>query len=187
VGASGQVALTWSGTSGTTYSILRGGSSGGESAIGTSASSSYTDTGLTNGTKYWYIVKAVNGTGNACASANSNEISATPNNCTVFSTADTSADRIPDTTGSFCFVVCWDIQGLQLSNMEGRTFTINGTTMNCPNDQQCSLSSNPLPTKDRGSYATSGAYMFQVSACPGTGNCHDYATLNWWGTGHDCQ
>ena len=43
--------------------------------VATTASTSYTDTGLTNGTKYYYTVSATNGGG---TSAQSTEVSATP-------------------------------------------------------------------------------------------------------------
>jgi len=43
--------------------------------VGSPASTSFTDTGLTNGTTYFYVVAAVNASG---ASGNSSEVSATP-------------------------------------------------------------------------------------------------------------
>ena len=74
-----QVALSWAASAGAaTYDIYRGTSAGGESAtpIATGLTSpSYTDTGLTNGTTYFYEVTALNSGG---TSGNSNEASATP-------------------------------------------------------------------------------------------------------------
>ena len=74
-----QVSLTWAAGSGaTSYNIYRGTTAGGESttAIATGVTStSYTNTGLTNGTTYYYKVKSVNASG---TSAYSNEASATP-------------------------------------------------------------------------------------------------------------
>jgi hypothetical protein len=77
----GQVALTWTGSSGaTSYNVYRGTAAGAESAtalatgIGTN---SYPDTGLTNGTEYFYKVAAVNAGG---TSPLSNEASATAGN-----------------------------------------------------------------------------------------------------------
>lgn len=74
-----QVSLSWASSSGaTSYSVYRGTSAGGESttAIATGVgTTSYTNTGLTNGTTYYYKVKAVNTAG---ASGYSPEASATP-------------------------------------------------------------------------------------------------------------
>jgi hypothetical protein len=191
VGTTGQVVLSWTESSvvaATQYTILRSSTSGGSYATaGTSTTTSFTNTGLTDGTTYYYEVSAQNGTGNACSSATSTEIAATPNNCTVFTSSGSNADSIPDTTASFCFVTCWDITGLGLSNMDGRTLTINGTSMNCASSGTCSLTTNPLPAKDHNTYPTNGGYTFQVSACPSSGTCRNYATLYWWGTGHTCQ
>ena len=74
-----QVSLTWSAVpKATGYNVYRGTSTGGESAtpIATGlASPSYTDASVTNGTKYYYTVTAVNAVGEG---AHSNEASATP-------------------------------------------------------------------------------------------------------------
>jgi len=72
-----QVALSWNASSGaTSYLVGRATVSGGPYAtIATPAGTSYTDTGLTNGTKYFYVVAASNSAG---TSGNSSEASATP-------------------------------------------------------------------------------------------------------------
>jgi len=78
-GTSGQVALSWTNGSGSTsVNVYRGTASGGESAtpIATNQTgTTYNDTAVTNGTTYWYKVKAVNASG---SSGYSNEASATP-------------------------------------------------------------------------------------------------------------
>ncbi len=73
------VSLTWATSTGaSSYSVYRGTAAGGESATPVAAGftiTAYTDTGLTNGTTYYYRVAAVNGGG---TSGMSNEASATP-------------------------------------------------------------------------------------------------------------
>ena len=79
----GQVSLSWSapsnngGASISGYKVFRGTSAGGEGTtpVGTPAGTTFTDTSLTNGTIYYYTVKAVNSVGDSNASA---EASATP-------------------------------------------------------------------------------------------------------------
>ena len=75
------VSLSWrapsdGGSAITNYKLYRGTASGGETLFVTLANvASYTDTGLTNGTTYYYKVTAVNGVGESAAS---NEAPATP-------------------------------------------------------------------------------------------------------------
>ncbi|MGE5059094.1 MAG: fibronectin type III domain-containing protein [Betaproteobacteria bacterium] len=72
-----QVALSWSASSGaTSYKVKRATVSGGPyTTIATPSSTSYTNSGLTNGTTYYYVVSAVNSAGE---SGNSSQVSATP-------------------------------------------------------------------------------------------------------------
>ena len=74
------VSLSWTAVTGATgYNVYRGTSSGGETATPLNASplasASYTDSGVVNGTSYYYEVTAVNAGGE---SVPSNEASATP-------------------------------------------------------------------------------------------------------------
>jgi fibronectin type 3 domain-containing protein len=72
------VGLAWTASAGATgYAIYRGTAAGAEGAtpVGTSASNSFTDTGLTNGTTYYYTITASNAAG---TSAHSSEAHATP-------------------------------------------------------------------------------------------------------------
>ena len=79
VAGNAQIGLSWTAVSGaSSYNVYRAATAGAESATpiktGVTATS-YTDTGLTNGTKYYYKIAAVNGGG---ISVLSSEVSATP-------------------------------------------------------------------------------------------------------------
>jgi len=77
VASSGQVALSWSASTGAgSYVVKRGAAGGGPfTQIGAPTATSYTDLGLTNGTAYFYVVVAVNSAGQSAASA---AVGATP-------------------------------------------------------------------------------------------------------------
>jgi fibronectin type 3 domain-containing protein len=72
-----QVTLSWTASSGaTSYNVKRGTTNGGPyTRISSPTGTTFTDSGLTNGTAYFYVVSAVNSTGE---SANSAQASATP-------------------------------------------------------------------------------------------------------------
>jgi fibronectin type 3 domain-containing protein len=74
-----EVVLSWTAVSGAaSYNVKRATTSGGPySTVHSTAMTSYTDTGLNNGTKYYYVVSAVS---NAVESANSAQVAATPAN-----------------------------------------------------------------------------------------------------------
>jgi hypothetical protein len=74
----GQVALTWTAALGaTSYNIKRSITNGGPYAtIANQAATAYTDAAVTNGTTYYYVVSTLRG---ATESANSSQVSATPN------------------------------------------------------------------------------------------------------------
>ena len=77
IAGNAQVSLAWSASTGaTSYNVKRSATSGGPYAkIYSPATANYIDTSLTNGTKYFYVVSAVNSAGE---SANSAEVNATP-------------------------------------------------------------------------------------------------------------
>jgi fibronectin type 3 domain-containing protein len=92
-----QISLSWSAITGaTSYSLRRSTTSGGPyTQIATPTTNSYVDTGLTNGTTYYYVVAAVNSAG---SSANSAQVSATPSvpaGTQVQVIVDPLADRHP--------------------------------------------------------------------------------------------
>ncbi|MFA9560474.1 right-handed parallel beta-helix repeat-containing protein [Evansella sp. AB-rgal1] len=73
----GKVTLSWNAVSSAhSYNVKRSTSSGGSySVVATVSNTSYTNTSLTNGTTYYYVVSAVNSNGE---SNNSTQVSATP-------------------------------------------------------------------------------------------------------------
>src|SRR5262249_36269273 len=72
-----QVQLSWNASTGaTSYNVKRATTSGGPYAtVATVTGATFTNTGLANGTTYFFVVSAVNANGE---SANSSEVSATP-------------------------------------------------------------------------------------------------------------
>jgi len=72
-----QVALSWNASTGATiYYVKRSTTTGGPyTQVGAPSATNFTDTGLANGTKYFYVVSAYDSAGQ---SANSSEVSATP-------------------------------------------------------------------------------------------------------------
>ena len=78
----GQVALSWSASSGATaYNVKRSTINGGPySNVATNVSgTAYTNTGLTNGTTYYYVVTAVNASGESPLSTQTSGTPAAPN------------------------------------------------------------------------------------------------------------
>jgi hypothetical protein len=89
------ITLTWTGSlTATTYQVKRSTTNGGPyTTVGMPATTSFTDTGLTNGTIYYYVVAAVNSAG---ASANSNQVfdepgAVAPNVTVIVNPAQTQA------------------------------------------------------------------------------------------------
>ena len=78
-GGNAQVSLSWTASTGaTSYNVYRSTTSGGEGTTAIASgitTTTYTNTGLTNGAKYYYKIAAVNLAG---TSAQSTEVSATP-------------------------------------------------------------------------------------------------------------
>lgn len=76
-GTNGAVSLNWGpGMGAASYNVKRSTTSGAEATIANVTTTSYYDTAVANGTQYFYKVSSVN---NAGESANTSEVSATPN------------------------------------------------------------------------------------------------------------
>jgi fibronectin type 3 domain-containing protein len=108
---SGSVTLTWAaptsngGAAITGYNVYRGTSAGGEAAtpLATNvATTSFTDSGLVNGTTYYYTVAAVNSAG---ISPKSNEASATP--VLVQATVPSAPQSLVATSGNDSAGLSW--------------------------------------------------------------------------------
>ena len=113
----GQVGLSWTAASGATgHSVHRSTTSGGPyTTVRTNVSgTSYTDTGLVNGTTYYYVVTGTNGVGEG---PNSNQASATP--------------VVPPTVVTFTSVAShdgWALESSETSNAGGSISATSNTT-----------------------------------------------------------
>jgi hypothetical protein len=95
---SGTVTLTWNAGGGaTSYTVQRANVSGGPyTTLGTATTTTYTNSGLSNGTTYYYVVSATNSAG---TSGNSNPVAATPILPPTF-TSSAAASPNPVTQGT---------------------------------------------------------------------------------------
>lgn len=119
------VSLTWTPSYGaTSYNILRSTTSGsGYALVGTSSSPSYSDSGLVNGTTYYYVVNAVGPNGQSANSSEASAIttSATPTGLTV-------------TPGNAAVTLSWNATALASSynikrtTTSGSNYTVVGTS-----------------------------------------------------------
>lgn len=159
--SSSQINLSWTASTGAaTYNILRGTTSGGPyTTVATGVvSTSYSDSGLTANTTYYYVVQAVNSYG---TSGNSNEASATtlagvpPAPTSLRATASRKAGRInlswTQSTGS----------GLTANNV------YRSTTSGGPYTKIATLS--PTTTYGDTGLTTGTTYYYVVTAVNGSG------------------
>jgi fibronectin type 3 domain-containing protein len=157
----GAVVLSWTGSnSATSYKIYRGPVSDGEAiaAIGTTsgATTMFTDSGLTNGTTYFYNVAAVNSVG---TSPDSNEVSVVPVNA--------GPPAIPSgvvaTPGNAAVTVSWNASGGATSYNLYRSTTPGGegTTPIVSGIAATSFTNSGL--------ANGTAYFYRLAAVNGMG------------------
>jgi fibronectin type 3 domain-containing protein len=147
-----QVTLTWNASSGaTSYHLKRSTASGAEMQISAPTSNNFTDTRLTNGTKYFYVVSAVN---SDAESANSNEVSATP---TAPAAAPATPTGIAATGGNAQVSLTWNASAGATSYHVKRSIITGGpftTTL-----------ASPTATSYVDTTVTNGtAYFYVVSA-----------------------
>lgn len=163
-GANGQIVLTWAGVTGaTSYSVKRSTASAGPfSPVGAPAAPPFTDPGLTNGTVYYYVVSAVNGSGE---SGNSGLAAAAP------LAPPTAPGGVTATGGLFKISVMWNpVQGaasytVRRSATAGGPYTVIATNITAP-----AYANTGLP-------ATT-AYYYVVSAVNASGESPNSAEVS---------
>ena len=137
-GGDGSVALSWSASAtATNYYVKRSTTSGsGYTAIATNASLAFTNTGLANGTLYYYVVSAVNAGGE---STNSAWVSARPTSSAPVAISATNAP------GQLRFSWPADHTGWQLqAQTNGLAVGLGTNWVNVPGSDQTNLLAVPL-------------------------------------------
>jgi hypothetical protein len=96
--SSSQINLSWSAVAGATgYNVYRSTTSGGPyTLVGSSATTSFSNTGLSCNTTYYYVVRATSG---ACESGNSTQASATTGACSGCTTTTLYSSNFDSSTG----------------------------------------------------------------------------------------
>jgi len=155
-----QIVLSWSASTGaTSYHVKRANTNGGPyTQVAAPTSATYTDTGLANGTAYYYVVSAVNSAGE---SANSTQANATPaatqaSNVTITATPSSTKTiskyiygaNIPAVTGITVPTASLTIDRLGGNRWTGYNWQTNysnaGSDFNYQSDQYLSSSTTPL-------------------------------------------
>jgi fibronectin type 3 domain-containing protein len=173
VAGNAQVRLSWSASSGaTSYRVKRSTTNGGPySNIATNTSLTYTNTGLVNGTTYYYVVSAVNTNGE---SANSSQVSATP----AAVSAPAAPTNLTATAGNAQVRLSWSASGGASSYRIKRSTTNGGPYSNiATNTTSLAYTNTGLVNGTTYYYVVSAvntngesANSSQVSATPATGS-----------------
>ena len=178
-----QINLSWTGSSGaTSYNVLRSTTSGGPYATaGTAGTTSFSNTGLTCNTTYFYVVNASNG---SCSSANSTQVSATTQACTPCTAVNDTEPNNSTTAPQVISGACNQISGtflndatsqqndyFRLSLPAGKTVTalLNGLTVdydvyifNSTTGSAVASSLNGGTTPDTASWTNTGSSAVNV-------------------------
>lgn len=166
VAGDARVTLSWSAASGATgYSVRRSTTSGGAySLIGSaSASTSYADTAVTNGTTYYYVVSAFNKNGET---SNSTEASATP----AVPTVPAAPANLVATAGNASVALTWSASTGATSYRVKRATSAGG-----PYAQLAA----PASTTYTDTAATNGVtYYYVVSAANSLGESANSSQVN---------
>ncbi|MDB6066993.1 MAG: coagulation factor 5/8 type domain protein [Pedosphaera sp.] len=179
-----QVSLNWLGSPGATgYNVKYSTNSGGPyTVIGTNlAGTSFVHTGLVNGTTYYYVVSAMNLSGE---SANSSQVIATPgtlNRTLWIASSSTSGSDAPANALDGNLTTRWSTGGAQVSGQwfrvdMGAASTFNKIVLNCvnsandyPRGYQVTVSndgiswSNPVATGTGSSSITTISFATQAA------------------------
>jgi hypothetical protein len=164
----GSVTLNWAAVSGATeYHVERSTTSGGPySQIGTATGTTFTDTAVTGGTTYFYVVRAANSA--TCESGNSPEASATPTGTPDFTLAISPPSvTVPRAGGTATYTVT-------ISRINGFSSAVSLTVSGLPSGTTGSFSPNPATgttstlTLAVSSGTKRGTYTFTVTGTGGT-------------------
>jgi endo-1,4-beta-xylanase len=176
----GQVQLNWNASAGaTSYNVKRSTTAGGPYAIvGSTSGTSFTNTGLTNGTLYFFVVSAANAAGE---SANSGEVSARPQPPAGFTmtVSPTSAAIAPGA----CVVFA-----VSISRPSGFTGPVTLSVTGLPAGWTVTINPNPVTgnnatiTVCAPATAAPGAVSFTIVATGGGVSRTATVTLNVSGT-----
>jgi concanavalin A-like lectin/glucanase superfamily protein/fibronectin type III domain protein len=188
--ANAQVNLSWPASSGaSSYNVKRSTTSGGPyTIVGSPFAAAYTDSGLTNGTAYYYVVSAVNFTNE---SANSSQASAIPGIGVTFfidinytggasriltagnyTLAQLQAAGIPNDSASSCRIPPngWTVIIYQDDNYGGTSWTLTSDTPNFTvysglndNMSSCKIMAGSPPPLPTGLNATAGNAQVNLS------------------------
>jgi fibronectin type 3 domain-containing protein len=159
------VTLTWTASSGATgYNVKRATTSGGPyTQLAAPSSSGYTDSSVTNGTTYYYVVSAFNSSGE---SANSAQVSATPQAPSV---APAAPINLTATPGNAVVTLAWTAStGATGYNVK------RATTSGGPYTQLAAPTSNGFTDS---SVANGTTYYYVVSAFNSTGESANSAQV----------